>query len=590
MPEKPGIGHRASGIVFSAVIATAAQLAPLVAGKGPYIANEDERFYYAAFAGAAREPLGVTNPFDREWADAAPAGIRLLALALAVPVKLGVDEELVWDGARWLGNFSSTALLVAIGSRIATPALGAAAAVLIQLDPGAFYGKPFLSLAGIGVHHEDDPHQLVTSRSMVSALTLPFLLLCVLGTIRLARRNASALRRRFQFGASTLLIGLAGFSGHLFTWAGVLAGSAAAALLHPRRRRMLLPVFIGGVLAGVLVLAGGLGRHGTSLEEIIMRLGAIRTHRPQFLTHAGFWGAALAASVLVFTRLRFCSAAVAVGAMYIGAWALSMLHTPVLGWDVESYHFAHVMAPLGVLVWLTLAWHLWHHRRRRQPMLKLLLFPAGLAFCLVAFRGPIFAMRGLGASIAESGDARGEMIAWLERGAIPAGHVVTAARPYQMALATAYDGIMFAAPYQMMWSIPDTVIFHRSVCASVLSGADSAAVTREALKPRPGSIAVYHDGRPAGIPLEGVRVYFDIFPRLAAALGSAVAEAHRSPQALRASCYERPDYALAIGKQHVRRALAAATALGGGAHWMASDSGAAWTSLRPAQASGLRPD
>lgn len=568
-------------ILFAVVLATAAQLAPIgwraMGHGGGYIANEDERFYYATWAAAARDPLSVTNPFDREWSAAAPAGIRLLALTLSLPVRLGLDAGVTWDAARWLGSFSSAALLVSIGGAIATPAVGAAAAVLILFDPGTFYGKPIFSLAGIGMHHEDDPHQLVTSRAMVSAMTLPFFLLCVLGTLRLAKRGVG--RGKWGVGKNVLLVAIVGFSGHLFTWGGALAGAAAAAVLHPRRRRMLVPVFIGCVIAMVLVLIGGMGRHGTSLTEVILRLGAIRTHRPQFLTHAGFWAAALGSAALAFGPGRFRGGARAVGAMFLGAWALAMVHTPILGWDIESYHFAHAMAPLGALVWCALAWHLWRHAERRRPMARVLYWPVALALCLVAFRGPVLAMRGLGASVIESGDARGRAMNWLLEGGIPPREVVSAPRVLQMAMATAYQGITFAAPYQMMWSIPDTVIFHRSVCAAALSGIDSAEAAREATKPRPGNIAVYHDGRPASISIDSIRVYFDIFPQLGAALGHAVAAAHRSPAALARSCYERPDWALAIGRQRVRRAAAAAAALGGSTRWVRPDSGAIWIRL-----------
>ncbi len=51
------------------------------------------------------------------------------------------------------------------------------------------------------------------------------------------------------------------------------------------------------------------------------------------------------------------------------------------------------------------------------------------------------------------------------------------------------------------------------------------------------------------------------------------------PGALRAVCRVLPDYALAIGRAHVRRAGAAAVVLGGRIAWAAPDSAAVWFSF-----------
>ncbi len=558
--------------VFAAAVASAAQLATLAwrAGghRGGYTANEDERFYFTVFGHAARDPLNAPNPFDRAWRDAAPSGVRLLALAVSVPVRLGVPAGATWDAARWLGTAASAALIVAIGGTAATPAVGAAAAVLVLLDPGAFHGKPVASLAGIGVHAPDDPHQLLLSRALVPSLTLPLFLLAVLGTLRLARR-------RTAHQSNIAAIAAVGLTGHLFTWSSALAGAGTAAVADRRRRHLILVAGVAGVATLVLVALGGLGRHGAPLEDIVLRLGGVRTHRPQLLTHLGFWAGSVVAFGLLAAPWRIRAGARALGAFTLGAWALALLHTPLGGWDIESFHFGHAMGPLVTLTWSVALWHAW--RRIGRPRAGA--WAGALLVCAVAFAGPVRAMRGLGASLAEGGQRADEARGWLAQGSIPDGAAIVGPGSLQGQLGAVHGGVVFASPYQMLFSVPDSVLFDRAVCGAVLVGDDSAAVVREALRPRPGSIAVWHSGRPADVSLAGIRSYFDLFDVLAGRLGTAVAEAQRSPAALARVCAERPDYALAVGGLHVRRATAAAQALGGTVRWRAADGRAQWTAF-----------
>jgi len=559
------------GLAFALSVGAAAQLAPLyrhgTMHHGGYTANEDERYYAALLRHAAQAPLDQPNPFDREWSGAAPTTGRLLPLAVAVPARLRLVPSGFWmDLSRWLASSASAALCVRLGAAVASPALGAAAAVLVLLDPGTYYAKPVVALAGIGAPAADDPQPLFYSRLGTPSYTMPLFLLTLLGLMSRARGRRARTR-------TALAIGLVGASGHVFTWTSGGAAAAAGAL-WPRWRRLALPVAAGLVLLLALVWLGGRGERGVAFEELMLRLGCFRTRRPQLLTHSGFWAGATAAAALAFAPLRVRPGARRLGAAMLGVWALALLHTPLTGWDIQSFHFAYTLGPLSILCWCALVWHLWRRLgRRRAPMAA-----GALAVAVVAFAGPFWSLRGLGNAVAE-GQPGPELRAALANGAIPDGAVVLVPADWRAELAARYRGVAFAASLQAHFAVPDSLLWARTVCGSVLAGEDSAEVRRIALKPRPGRIPHWPYGRPAGVPLTGIRSYFEIFPVLADSLGAAVADAARRPEQLRAACGARPDYVLAGGWPRIGRALRAAAQLGGRVRRTAPDGSWVWLEL-----------
>ncbi len=559
-------------VVLAAVVATAAQLAApawrLMGGTGGYTASEDERLYVAAVRNAARAPLDHPNPFDGPWAGAAASNARLLVLLAAVPVRLGAPAGAVWDAARWLGSFLGAGAAALAGAAVATPAVGAAASVVLLLDPGVFAGKPLVSLAGIGTHAGDDPHQILMSRSLVPAVTLPLLLLALLGVMAAARRGRAA--------RGAVMIGAVGLSGNLFTWSAALAGAGFTALAHPRRRRLLLPVSIGLVAAVALVALGGHGRQGSPLTEAVMRVGGIRTHRPQILLHAGFWLGALAAAALLWLPWRVRSAARTLGAVTLGAWLFAMLQTPLTGWDLEGFHFGYALGPLMTLCWFALAWHAW--RRHGRPIAAV--WAATALVCAVGAIGPVRALRGLGNAIADGRMRHDEARLLLARAGIPERAVVAVPADLASQFGASYDGVVFGSPWQAWWSVPDTVLFDRAVCAAALTGADSAGIRRLALRRRPGDLPEWHYGRPADVALPA-RDYSALFGTLADRLAAALAEAGRSAEVLAARCSVRPRYALAMGALQVARAEAAGQSLGGRPRWRDAHGRAAWMEFAP---------
>ncbi len=567
-------GHgRGRLLAFALSVGAAAQLAPLywhgTLHHGGYTANEDERYYAALLRHAAQGPLDQPNPFDRERSGAAPTTGRLLPLAVAVPARLRVVPSGFWmDLSRWLASSASAALCVRLGAAAASPALGAAAAVLVLLDPGTYYAKPLVALAGIGAPAPDDPQPLFYSRLGTPSYTMPLFLLTLLGLMGRARGRRARTR-------TALAIGLVGASGHVFTWTSAGAAAAAGALWPPPRwRRLALPVAAGPALLLALVWLGGRGEREVAFEDLMLRLGCFRTRRPQLLTHSGFWAGAAAAAALAVAPLRIRPGARRLGAAMLGVWALALLHTPLTGWDIQSFHFAYALGPLSILCWCVLVWHGWRRLGRpRAPMAA-----GALAVAVVTFAGPFWALRGLGNAVAE-GQPGPELRAALANGAIPDGAVVLVPAAWRADLAARYRGVSFAASLQAHFAVPDSLLWARTVCGSVLAGEDSAEVRRIALKPRPGRIPHWPYGRPSGVPLTGIRSYFEIFPVLADSLGAAVADAARRPERLRAACGARPDFVLAAGWPRIGRALRAAAQLGGRVRRTAPDGNWAWLEL-----------
>ncbi|MEK6768715.1 MAG: hypothetical protein AABY85_06970, partial [Gemmatimonadota bacterium] len=111
-----GIGWRVT--VLTALIATAAQLAPLLwRARGHvdgYLADTDEMFYAAMLRSAARDPVSASNPFDAEWRGAVNPFGRILPLVSTIPIRLRVPPGLWLDAGRWLASAGTAALLLLI--------------------------------------------------------------------------------------------------------------------------------------------------------------------------------------------------------------------------------------------------------------------------------------------------------------------------------------------------------------------------------------------------------------------------------------------------------------------------------------------
>ena len=514
------------------------------------------------------------TPYDRVWRDAASPFGWMLPQAVALPLRLGAPAGPWLDAARWSGSFASALILIELGAMAAAPSAGAAAAAVALLDPAAYSGKPLASLFGIGVVGESAwSHQLLSSRLYNPALTFPFLALALLALWRLAARPWGAARRAVALAAFALV----GASAFTFFWTLVLAATPGVLLRRRTRRQLAIPL---AVAAGLLVACAALNAIGTRGEDATglgLRIGFSLTHRPILLGHAAFWAGALAALWLGFGAAKVPLGARLLGRSVLGMWALPLLVTPLTGWDIQSHHFSYALGPVFTLVWCVAAWHAWQrHGRRRAAAL------AGWALvACVGLLGPSWALLGAAVSTDASGPGVAQRLEEALRVAdLPARSLVLVPRPLRGVLGGLTDHVAFGHEYLHLFAVPDSVVWSRQVCAAVLTGEDSAQVTR-ALSPLEGGLPMWGWGRPSGFPMAGVRSYHQIAARLAALQGSAVAAARRAPRLLRAACADRPDFAFAAGRARVRAALAAGTLLGATVLRVPPDSAWAWLDLRP---------
>ncbi|MBI4542768.1 MAG: hypothetical protein HY705_07050 [Gemmatimonadetes bacterium] len=568
--------------VLAALIATAAQLAPVlrrVQGHvDGYLADTDEMLYAAVLRSAARDPVTASNPFDAEWRGAVNPYGRILPLASTIPIRLGVPPGLWLDAARWLASAGTAALLIQLGTAAAAPAVGAAAAVLVLLDPSAFYGKPLGWIMGVGSARPGDPHQLFFSRLYTPGFSLPLFVaaLMALSSLAAARRG-----RRRRLGAA-LAFASAGATGHFFYWTSALGAAGLTVLLHRRRRVMLPWAAVAGFFLLVLVALNYTGARGTDFVSQGLRMGFIRTRTPQFLGHVGYWAGALAAGWLAVGPWRVRSPARVIGAATVGVWLLAMLHTPLGGWDAQSFHFSYALGVLVPVVWTTLAWYAWRRWGRGRWVAR----AGALAVAVSALAGPQWARRGLEASLAAGTTPIAEAARWLRRGRIPDGAIVLVPRDLRSQLGVTLPGVAYAHPHLMQWALPDAALWQRSVCAAALTGEDSVDVSRPGTEERrAGWIALWPHGRPADVSTTGVRSYAELFGPLRERLKGALAEARRSPGRLRGACAAAPEYSLATGRHRVRLALGAAAVLSGEVVWQAADSSAVWVAYRERAAS-----
>ncbi len=567
---------RWTAVALSAALATAAQLAPLAwrldGHRGGYYADVDEQFYASLVRRSAHVGLSTTNPFDVEWRHASsPYGV-LLPQLLALPDRAGVPPGAWSDLSRWLGSGVSAWLLIQVGSEVASPEVGAAAATLVLLDPGTYYGKPLLRLVTGRWEPAGEPQQLPMSRLFTPSFLLPFYAAALLVLVR----SVGPRRRRPRRWVAVAAFAALGVAGYFFFWTAAVAAAIAIAIVHSRRRavwRWLVPAAVAAVAC---VALNGLGTRD-DLVEHALRLGFIRTHRPQFLLHAGYWAGALAALWLALGRSRGRSAARALGSAAVGIWALALLVSPLTGWDPQGHHFNMALDPPMTLVWCTAAWYAWR-KLRRTGAAAVLAGVASAGLSLAAFLGPTLAMRGLAAAASPPDRAGAQRLAALGR--VPAGAQIAVPRAQRYALALALPDTPYWYPYDEAWGVSDTALFARTVCAALLTGEDSATTLRLAT-PRQEAATVWPDGRPAGVSLASRRDYFVLMPVLADSEAASVGRLGRDPGALRASCRVLPGYALANGRAQVRRAAAAAAALGGAPAWVAPDSSGAWFRFPP---------
>jgi hypothetical protein len=570
--------------VLAALIATAAQLAPVLwRAQGHvdgYLADTDEMYYAAMLRSAARDPVSASNPFDAEWRGAVNPFGRLLPLVSTIPIRLGVLPGLWLDAARWLASAGTAALLIRLGTAAAAPAVGAAAAALVLLDPSAFYGKPLGWIVGAGTARPGDPHQLFFSRLYTPGFSLPFFVAALIALSSLAAARVGARRR---LGAA-LIFATAGAAGHFFYWTSALGAAGLTVLLH-RRRRVILPwAAVAGIFLLALVALNYTGSRGTDFVSQGLRMGFIRTRTPQFLGHAAYWAGALAATWLAVGPWRVRSPARVIGAATLGVWLLAMIHAPLGGWDVQSFHFSYALGVLVPVVWTTLAWYAWRRWGRRRWLAR----AGALAVAVSALAGPEWARRGFEASLDTGARPIAEVTRWLGRGRIPDGAIVLVPRDLRSQLGATLPGVAYAHEYLGQWPLPDSALWQRSVCAAALTGEDSVDVSRPGRgEGGAGWIALWPHGRPADVSTTAVRSYAELFGPLRERLSSALAEARRSPGRLRAACAAAPEYSLATGRHRVRLALRAAAVLGGEVVWQAADSSAVWVTYRE-RAGGFR--
>jgi hypothetical protein len=563
--------RRYAPYLVSAAVALAFQLAvPLwyLHGNAPgYYADADERFYATLVRHAARAPVAETNPFDPvERRAASPYGLTFPQL-LALPIRLGVDPGLTTDAERLAGGFAAALALYRIGELVAAPPVGVAMAVLVLLDAGTYAGKPVATVLRRGLPAAADAQPLPFTRFYAPCLLLPLLALALLWLLRSVGPRGGV---PTPWGAALAFL-LLGASGYFFFWSAAIAAAVAVAVLHPRRRRV-IPWLIWTIpLLAAFALLNGVGTR-TAMADVALRLGFQRTHHPQFLGNLGYWFASGCAAVLAFARLRQTSAARALGLAVLGAWVLAMIISPLTGWDPQSAHFNFVLGPLATVLYCALAWAIWRRwgRPRWAARTGMVLVAA------VAALGPVLAWRGYAASrnlgVVSSGEAR----RWIALGRIPSGSAVAVPREMRFAFALERAGGTFAYNYLLAWSVPDTVLWRRAVCAAVLTGEDSAAVRRHS-EPNGAFPTLWPDGRPADVPVAGLRDYFATMGILRGREMATVQRAGEDATLLRDACAVHPGFALARGREAVRRALRAASLLGGSAvRWIAPDSSAVW--------------
>ena len=202
--------------------------------RGGYYGDVDEQFYASLVRRSAHVPLTTTDPFDVEWRHASsPYGV-LLPQLLALPDRAGAPPGAWSDLSRWLGSGAAAWLLIRAGSAVASPAVGAAAATLVLLDPGSYYGKPLLRLATGRWEPASEPQQLPMSRLFTPSYLLPFYAAALLLLVR-AVGGGPRRRRPGSWAAVATFAGL-GIAGYFFFWSAAVAGAVAIAVVHPRRR------------------------------------------------------------------------------------------------------------------------------------------------------------------------------------------------------------------------------------------------------------------------------------------------------------------------------------------------------------------
>jgi hypothetical protein len=314
---------------------------------------------------------------------------------------------------------------------------------------------------------------------------------------------------------------------------------------------------------------------------VALRLGFQHTRHPQFLGNLGYWLAAGCAAGLAFARLRQSGAVRALGLAFLGAWVLAMIVSPLTGWDPQSAHFNFVLGPLATVLYCTLAWVLWRRWGRRRWAAR----GALVVVAVFAALGSVLAWRGYAAARNLGEVSLEEAERWIALGRIPSGAAVAVPREMRFAFALERAGGAFAYNYLLAWSVPDTVLWRRAVCAAALTGEDSAAVRRYS-EPNGAFPTLWPDGRPADVPVAGLRDYFATMGILRGREMATVQRAGEDAAVLRDACAVHPDFALARGRPAVRRGLRSASFLGGSEiRWIAPDSSAAWLAF---PASGAR--
>lgn len=559
------------------LLATASQIGPVMwratGSDKPYVADYDELLYAAILRNGAEGPVAWINPFDVAWS-AAPTPVgRLLPQALGVPVRLGLPIGPWTDAARWAGGFASAYALIQLGAIAASPSVGAAAATLVLLDPSALHGKPLLSLLGIGVESEDWPHQLPLSRLYSPSLTLPFFLAAVLALLAAAPGSAP---RRSHAAVVAAFAGV-GLAANFFFWTGLIAVAAAVVLGGWRSPGLRRAVAIGAVALALLLIVNALGDRGVDATDYGLRIGFVRTRMPQFLAHAGFWLGAAAAGLLALGSGQLPRGARVLGRATLAVWILALVHTPLSGWDVQSFHYyGLVLAPLIATSWCVLGWHVWLRCFRMHGAPRVL--ASGLVGA-VALLGPFWSARGAANSVSSVAARQATLAAqYAARGAIPDRSLVLVPEGLRAAMGAETRLLAFAHGYLSHWALPDSTIWNRSVCAAVLLGQDSAEVARAAMPKRPG-IPIWSFGRPRDFALPSIRSYAEVMRPLADRLGADVAAAAGGPRKLSAACREGPEYALVLGRARVRRSATAARGINGRVRWMTPDSAAMWLEL-----------
>jgi hypothetical protein len=570
--------------LLCAALATAAQLGPvawrLAGHRDGYFADADELFYAAVLQHVAHYPLHDTNPFDREWSRAASPFGRVLPAAAALPMRLGVPPGAWTDAARWLGSFAGAYAIVRLGAAVASPAVGAAAATIVLLDPAAYSGKAFMALAGFGRTPSGEPHQLPFSRLYSPTFLLGFWVAALVALVSLAAHPSSKRHRAWTVAAFAAL----GATGNFYFCAGAVGAALGLLSFHPRRRR-LMPPALGAIGALALTLWVSLtGLHGADAAELGLRIGFFRTRVPQFLTHTGFWAGAVAAAWLAWGPWRLGASTRALGGAALGVWLVALAHTPLTGWDVRSYHFGLALGPVFVAAWCALAYRAWRRWGEPRPVR----LAGAVAVAVTAFAGPFWAMRGLAAKLGQTEDPIPAARAWLDAGRIPPGAVVAVPRPLRWPVGAVYEGRVFAHPYLIHWSVPDTVIWERQLCAAAVTGEASADVAQLSGHHR-GLPQMWSDGRPGDVSMVGVSSYSELFDRLVLREALDLERTARSADALRVACRDGPDFALAIGRTHLLRALKAGAALGAKTFWIATDSAAVWLQLNRRETSDRDP-